>query len=1312
MMAKNLKMNKEIQKVTDSVCEKNETISYIKPEAEIICKKRYYQKDENGVPFETWADLVWRVVNYVCKNESEDYKKKIYNLILQTKFLPNSPCLVNAGSKSKSAGLLACFVTPPPADCWCGKDETIPTIGMTENIENFGHIARRGGGAGVNFSNIRPEGDSVFGSTHAKACGPIEHMRMISEVMYSITQSGFRGMACATYDTMVSTEKGFIQIGEIFEKKMTGIGIYTQFGDAKITKVWKNGIKEVFEIITQRGNKVKLTADHKVYVIESYNGKNHGKLSKKINTVGKWKEVKELKPNDCLVINIREKPFSKEYQYINGMILDEEMAALISYIKCDGLFARYGNSQRVSLSLDSEESINLFKSNKYFNFNKPHYRDNGLAIMTKDGVSVEFLKHFGEFGTYHCDIPKEIFKSPKSVVAAFLRSAFDAEGTVLADGQRCYIATGMTSQKFIDDIQILLGMFGIQSSVRRDVVHVNKDGRTRQNMNYLQISNKWHVKKFMDEIGFISNRKNKIARESVEKEDFSGEGRGKVYSCKIIHRIKSIQSLGEDTVYDISTSNETFLANNIVVHNCLGALNINHPDIFNFITCKQRERALKTALKEDFSNHYNGFSENIDSQLQVILDKFIYNFNISVVATDDFMKRVENDEDFNLEFGGKIYKTIKARELFDAIAENAWRNGDPGFLFYDRMNEGPYKYSKQEINATNPCFHGDSMVAVADGRNFVSIKQLAEEGKDVPVYCCDKKTGKRHIRTGRNPRKTKENAELCKIIFDDGGSILVTPDHKILLKNGEYKEAKELKSEDSVVSFSVGNLKIVETANENKCIVSSIIVLSEKADVYNITVDDYHNLYILNNYEIEHNGSSFTAVAAKNCGEQNLPPNGSCNLGSLDISKFYDEKTNNINWSELKEAVALSVRFLDCVIDINRFPTKDFEKWAKENRPVGLGIMGWADLLLKMKLSYGKKRSLELAEELMSFMYKEAHRVSVELAKEKGTPKACEYKELENRRNVTLLSVAPTGTISQIASCSSSIEPVFCPTIYRTDNTGSRQVAYEDSDKPYFRCAVDPEKKEGREVTYEEHILMQTTFQKNVCSAISKTINLPNSATVEDVKKAYMMAWKKGAKGVTIYRDMSKSTQVLNTSDKTIMQVSNAQKRPKKIEADIFCTKALGKDWHIIIGKVNNKPYELFAVNGSVDLPEKAYVLKNKSRHYSLVGDKDEIIIDNIIKTEKDIDINIDKETRRFSLELRHGIPPKYIVEQIDKSNDYMYSLSKAISRIFATKYITVDEFVKKPCPVCAERGVKTPMILSAGCWKCSDESCGYSKCG
>ena len=152
--------------------------------AEQVCQKRYYQKDVDGNATEDWEALSHRVVNYVCQNENSEFKRRIFDLIYNKKFLPNSPCLVN--SATRVGGLLACFVTKSPEDSW--ED-------MCRNIAYFGHIARRGGGCGVDFSLIRPAGDPVFGSTHAKACGPIEHMRVVSEAMSSITQAGFRGMA-------------------------------------------------------------------------------------------------------------------------------------------------------------------------------------------------------------------------------------------------------------------------------------------------------------------------------------------------------------------------------------------------------------------------------------------------------------------------------------------------------------------------------------------------------------------------------------------------------------------------------------------------------------------------------------------------------------------------------------------------------------------------------------------------------------------------------------------------------------------------------------------------------------------------------------------------------------------------------------------------------------------------------------------------------------------------------------------------------------------------------------------------------------
>lgn len=1413
-----------------------------------------------------------------------------------------------------------CFVARAPGDSW---EE------ICRNIKTFGDVARRGGGNGVCFSKIRPEGDPVFGSTHAKACGPVEVMRMTSEAMSSITQSGFRGMACTPGDTYVSTEKGYIQIKDIVDDNMTNIDVHTQFGKATITNAWHNGKKEVFEIITERGYSVKLTGDHVVYVIDNYNGRNYGKLSKKINEIGKWKKVSDLRENEhCLLINLDEKPFGADYQFVDGVKLDEKMAALIAYLKCDGLVADYPKGHATSLSLDSDESVKFFTEQSFngitYNLTEKCQKDSGLVVVQKSGKSTEFLdtERFGEFYTYDCSVPKQIFRSPKSVVASFLRASFDAEGGIYVDEKRCRIKTGMTSLGYVQDLQILLSMFGIESSVRRNVQHNNKDGRKRHSMHYLDISNKWHVRKFMNEIMFFSELKNKSAQEKINQMNYSCVGRGNVPSFKKIQRIKSIKSVGIQDVYDISTTNETFLANSITVHNCMATLHVNHPDIEKFIVCKQRERALKSFLKEDIFNHFQQMSGSTHEQLNIVLDKFISNFNISVFASDDFMRAVENDNDWDLTFDNKKYKTIKARDLFYSIAYNAWKNGDPGLLFDDAINNGPYKYSKQRINASNPCVVSGTLVATPDGWRKVEDIKITDgifcKGSVYPVTEIEKHDGMdvyrvtftdgdyldvtashrfkcvvekqyKYLRVDELRQGSKvlvecfswENCsntklqlpkEFSKYNTRDLGFILGTvigdgcytekscqnvkiafgkheldwfEKFKNTLDNYQIKysveeqtscyriisrdlveicellklipkKAIEKKIPDWVfekpnTAFMIGLLDGLFSTDGNMYVkkdnpmlrfTSSNIELCRQIRMlllgFNVHARVYigdrkehiyddpkygprkinnnnkkHDIVIMNNSIVNFNhnielsnpyknqkiqdvvknyhvtGGSFKATIksiekleqkqtvydikssydewntkgyiSQGCGEQVLPDGssnierygndggGSCNLGSIDVSKFVNK--SGIDWDSLSEAVKNAVQFLDNAVDANIYPSEGFESWAKDNRPIGLGIMGWADLLLELGITYGSNESTDLASKLSKFMYDTAHEKSVELAKERGTPFACNFKELDYRRNITLLSIAPTGTISLIANCSSSIEPIFSPTIYRYDNTGSYAISHPHADKDYFRCALDKENNGKREVSWQEHILMQAAFQKHIDSAVSKTINLPNSATIEDIKQAYILAWKNGCKGVTVYRDGSKTTQVLNTEQK---QDLKHFPRPQEVSCDIHRTMANGKDWHIIVGKLNNSPYEIFAVNGRVELPERGKVIKRKKQHYSLIDEDNKVLIDNLNDEEELINDKLGLETRRFSLELRHGIHPKFIVQQIDKSNESLVSFSKAVSRILKKHYLTDDDHLSIMsdilCPSCIQNGVKNEMISEAGCWKCM--KCSYSKCG
>ena len=231
-----------------------------------------------------------------------------------------------------------------------------------------------------------------------------------------------------------------------------------------------------------------------------------------------------------------------------------------------------------------------------------------------------------------------------------------------------------------------------------------------------------------------------------------------------------------------------------------------------------------------------------------------------------------------------------------------------------------------------------------------------------------------------------------------------------------------------------------------------------------------------------------------------------------------------MDYEKLELATKLGINFLDSVIDTSDYPTEDIRKWAYENRAIGLGIMGFADFCLIKQIPYGAKDSLEELEKILSFIYKTAKDESEKLGNDLGIPKMC--KSLPNpRRNVTLLSLAPTGTISLIAGCSSGIEPIFSEITVRNDKTGTYTFENNLADKPYFRCAVSSNG--TQEVTWEEHIKVLATTQKHVDSGVSKTINFPNRTRKDTIAKAVFMAWELGCKGIASYRNGSRKVEVL-----------------------------------------------------------------------------------------------------------------------------------------------------------------------------------------
>jgi ribonucleoside-diphosphate reductase alpha chain len=298
--------------------------------------------------------------------------------------------------------------------------------------------------------------------------------------------------------------------------------------------------------------------------------------------------------------------------------------------------------------------------------------------------------------------------------------------------------------------------------------------------------------------------------------------------------------------------------------------------------------------------------------------------------------------------------------------------------------------------------------------------------------------------------------------------------------------------------------------------------------------------------------------ATNPCGEQPLLPYESCNLGSIDVSKFVTDN-KEIDWDHLREVVRLAVRFLDNVIDANVYVLPQIEKITKGNRKIGLGIMGFADMLIKLGIPYNTEKALGVAERLMKFVTTEARKMSVELGEEKGSfpnfQGSIWAKNYQTMRNATVTTIAPTGTISIIAGCSQGIEPLFAICYVREvaeslgrslievnplfEQIALREGFYsEELMKTIARKTSIQDVKEipehirkifvtAHDISAEWHVRMQAAFQKYTDNAVSKTINFPNWATPHDIEKAFWLAYKLGCKGITVYRHGSRQVQVL-----------------------------------------------------------------------------------------------------------------------------------------------------------------------------------------
>lgn len=563
------------------------------------------------------------------------------------------------------------------------------------------------------------------------------------------------------------------------------------------------------------------------------------------------------------------------------------------------------------------------------------------------------------------------------------------------------------------------------------------------------------------------------------------------------------------------------------------SLDCHHPDIEDFIT-----------IKSD-------------------LDK-VTKANISIRVTDDFLQAVVDDADFKLEFtreetGEKIEKIVNASEIFDKFAYMNWDYAEPAFLFWDRIknynllgNDENFEYA-----GVNPCLTGDTLIETTKGA--IPIKNLV--GTNPDVYCMNE-DGNLAIQKASKVWLTRKNTQIV-CVTTHKGKLKCTPDHKIYTRNRGWVCASELKKDDRLIGLnrSMKGVKVDYIWH-----VQNVEYLNEKEDVYDMTVPEYHN-FVANR------------IVVHNCAEEPLPAGGSCLLGAINLAEFVlNPFTHSAQFDFLsfEKTVKDSIYALNEVLDegLPLHPLAIQRETVRDWRQIGLGIMGLADMLIKMGITYGSEESLRLCDEIGNTMALYAISASSKLSINNGSyPKFNKEKvkesefykahakdfELTGLRNSQLLTIAPTGTISTMLGVSGGIEPIFANYYTRkTESLHGEDVYYkiftpiaweylqthgygEDENKlpEYFVISQD--------IPYRKRIDMQAIWQNHIDASISSTVNLPNFATVDDVKDLYLYAWEKGLKGITVYRDGCKRSGILLTDTNAIDTTKETPKPTKTL---------------------------------------------------------------------------------------------------------------------------------------------------------------------
>jgi len=1105
--------------------------------ARTVLSKRYLRKGPDGNPVETPEQMFRRVAHAIAQPEAgyggdvEATEEAFNNLLTTLRFFPNSPTFTGAGTPLGQ--LSACFVLPISDDMGRRGD------GIFQTLRDAALIQQTGGGNGFSFSHLRPKGAYVASSA-GQATGPVGFLRVYDKAFGEIAQGG-----CLLPDTLVFTSKGLLHLDEMVDIAQPGwqphtLEVATDEGWRASPRAYNNGVAPILRVHTRQGLSLAGTPEHRVKIMTDEGPQ--------------WRTLQDLRPGDWILARLGQhrghlqalrQPRPEHGNQVWPTlppVLDEELAFFLGYLIGDGFVAAQPDDHRIGVSVthtsylmtEMPSLIERLFGVAIHQQQKPH--DRSVTFVIDNRAIKEFLQlnGLGKSSSRTAQAPRLIRQSPPEVAGAFLRGLFEADGS-LSHG---YPSLTTTSQRLAEEVSSLLIGLGCPVRIWSTSPGVSQYGQAT--VYHVRIESTVGLQAWRDKIGCDPRSRfaaclaweSDLRREStyilpcarywlqpvleaitLEQIDARGRGLGRKFRsnnprlrrallrylrdernltrsaydqlCQTFPefaehatspdelwfaQVLGVKSEDKALTLDLEVDgNHTYLANGMVTHNTrrganMAVLRVDHPDILDFIRCKVGEDQ-------------------------------ITNFNISVGITDEFMRAVKEDRDFQLiaPHEGKVWKVVRARDIFDEIVKHAHHNGEPGVLFLDaanRENPVPHLY---ELEATNPC--GEQWLGPYENCCLGSIN-LAQHVT---------------LEHGVDWDKLEKSVTLCTRFLDN-----VVSANKYVPAVPQLEEAAHHARRIGLGIMGLGDLLYH----------LGIRYGSEEALEFAGQVMEFVRYHCMRtSIELAKERGPFPAIE-----------------GSL-----YDPK--QLKWTPPKPLASHEA-------------TRDWGRPRIDWNAIVQGI---------------KKHGI---------------------------------------RNAAQTTIAPTGTIATVAGCESyGCEPVFALAYVRhvNDNGKDLQLTYASPlfeqalieagvDEPTRQKIYDEVMLKGscqdvaevpehirrtfvvsQDITPEEHVQMQAALQRFVDNSISKTTNMPATATIDDVARAYFLAWELGCKGLTIYVTGSREKVVLETQatlqakEQKAMVAPAKKPRPKMLTGKTYrMGTPLGTTFVTINENGGGEPFEVF----------------------------------------------------------------------------------------------------------------------------------------